>query len=263
MIALILAVATNVTPVRDALIARWLQADRTHTSARLNAAPSSRKGGTIDEKTTSANLQTLLRHELATSGRYQLTHAPPEVEPWWVRPWRWLLDRWERLWKAMFGRIHVSSQTAARIGDGVLVLLGLLLIFVALRLLANLQRARDPSSTPSVSLRAPPSPRALYRAACAAADMGNYGAAILLLFAATVALLERRGDVEPTPSATVGDLRRKLRARDAGLVAPFDAVASPFVQHAYAERNVDQREWQRARDAFDRLFVPSQAVLEG
>ena len=55
-------------------------------------------------------------------------------------------------------------------------------------------------------------------------------------------------------SATVGDLRRELRAHNARLVAPFDAVAAPFVQEAYAERTVDEPQWHRARDAFATLL---------
>jgi hypothetical protein len=69
-----------------------------------------------------------------------------------------------------------------------------------------------------------------------------------------VALLDRRGAADGTASATVGDLRRELRASDARLVAPFDAVAAPFVQEAYAERAVDEPQWHRARDAFATLL---------
>jgi hypothetical protein len=75
-----------------------------------------------------------------------------------------------------------------------------------------------------------------------------------LLFAATVALLDRQGAVDGTASATVGDLRRELRAGNARLVGPFDAVAAPFVQEAYAERAVDEPQWHRARDAFATLL---------
>jgi hypothetical protein len=85
---------------------------------------------------------------------------------------------------------------------------------------------------------------------------GEYGTAALLLFGATVALLDGRGAVAASRSATVGDLRRELRARDAPLVAAFDAVAAPFVEKAYAERRVDEPQWHRARDAFVVLSHP-------
>ena len=95
-----------------------------------------------------------------------------------------------------------------------------------------------------------PAPTALYRLACAAASRADYGGAALLLFAATVALLDREGAVDGSSSATVGDLRRELRARNAALIGAFDTVAGPFVQKAYAERAIDEPQWDRARHAF-------------
>ncbi len=176
--------------------------------------------------------------------------------------WQWIHDRWTQFWQRLFGRVHVGQQQAASIGDVVLVVLGLILVFVVVRLLMNLQLARDAASV-SVPLEAPPSPRALYKQACAAASDGDYGAAALLLFAATVALLDRRGDFDAAKSATVGDLRRALRSRNAKLVVPFDAVAGPFVQRAYAERRVDEPQWQHAREAFEQLLSPRAQTVEG
>ena len=109
---------------------------------------------------------------------------------------------------------------------------------VVVRLLRNLQVDRSQSSPRPAPLEEPPAPRALYKQACNAAGRGDYGTAALLLFAAMIALLDRQGAVDATASATVGDLRRELRAGNARLVAPFDAVAAPFVQEAYAERAV-------------------------
>lgn len=255
-----LAVALT-TPAREALVERWFRADRTHTAAALHSGP---RAAALEETAKSANLQVLAARELGTPGRYHIENVPAESEPWWARPWRWLQDRWQGVWQAIFGRLHlhVGRQAAANVGDVMLVLLGVLMIFVAVRLLINLQLARDAARASSVPLEARPSPRALYNAACNAASGGDHGGAALLLFAATVALLERRGDVEPTGSATVGDLRRELRSRNVSLVAAFDSIAGPFVQRAYAERSVDERQWQDARDAFDRLLSRNQQVLE-
>lgn len=260
MIAAALAVALT-TPSREALAERWLRADRTHTEAALNSGPRAAAG----QRNTTPDLQKLAERELGMPGRYQIANPPaPASEPWWVRPWRWVQDRWQRLWQATFGRvhIHVGPQTAENIGDVILVLLGVLIIFVVVRLLLNLQLAREAARSSSVPLDELPSPRALYRAACDAASRGDYGAAALLLFAATVALLERRGDVESARSATVGDLRSELRARNVSIVVAFDAIAAPFVQRAYAERAVDERQWQDAREAFDGLLSRNQRALE-
>jgi hypothetical protein len=240
-IAVVLAMAT---PSREALIERWLRANRAHSIAALHAAPT--QGASAP-----ANLRALADRELATRGRYQLSKPIQTFnEPWWLRAWRWVLDRWQRFWNAIFGRVHVGKEQAASIGDVLLVAVGLLLIVVLIRLLRNLRIAGSQARMRAEPLTESPTPRALYKQACEAASDGDYGGAALLLFAATVALLDRQGAIHLTSSATVGDLRRTLRARNASLVDVFDTVAAPFVQQAYAERPVNESQWDRARAAF-------------
>jgi hypothetical protein len=246
-------------PPQQALIDRWVRGDRTHTFARLASVSK----GARSVKAVTPDLDKIAAREFSIEGRYRL--ASPAVsssEPWWGRLWQWVHDRWAQFWQRLFGRVHVGQQEAASIGDVVLVVLGLILVFVIVRLLMNLQLARDAPAA-AVPLEGPPSARALYKQACFAASGGDYGTAALLLFAATVALLERRGDFGSANSSTVGDLRRTLRRRNAKLVAPFDAVAAPFVQRAYAERDVDESQWQHAREAFERLLSPRSATVEG
>jgi hypothetical protein len=235
-------------PSRAALIERWLQASRTHSMARLASASSS----AASHAAAPPNLRALAQRELAVAGRYQLgqTAVPPPTEPWWSRAWRWVSDRWNQLWRAVFARAHVGKEAAASIGDVLLVVVGLALLVAVVRLVRNVQFARSRSEFDAAPLAAPADPRALYRDACDAANRGDYGNAALLLFAATIALLDGRGAVEARRSATVGDLRRTLRTHNASLIAPFDAVAAPFVQTAYAERRVDEPQWHRARTAF-------------
>jgi hypothetical protein len=247
-------------PSREALIERWLHANRTHSAPHLESASNASR-----TQAAPADLRALAQRELATAGRYQLATpaAVPATEPWWAAPWRWLSEQWDRLWRAVFARAHVGRETAASIGDVLLVIVGLILLFTAVRLLRNLQLVRSKSRTDTVPLAGLPDPRSLYREACDAANRGEYGAAALLLFAATVALLDGRGAVAASHSATVGDLRRELRARDAALIAPFDAVAAPFVQKAYAERSVDEPQWHRARAAFDVILSSPSVILSG
>ena len=250
MIAAVAVVLAIATPSREELIERWLRANPAHSAARLNSGP---HDAVAPNAAAPADLQALAQRELGTPGRYQLAKPPPPApaaEPWWQRVWRWLEDRWQQLWRALFGRVHVGKGQAASIGDVLLVIVGLIFIVVVVRLLRNLQFARSRSRLRSEPLEEPPTPRALYRQACNAASRADYGGAALLLFAATVALLDRQGAVEGRSSATVGDLRRALRARNAALVGAFDTVAAPFVQKAYAERAVDEPQWQVARDAF-------------
>ncbi|GEM_PF-2388036 len=252
MIVAAAAAVALATPSREALIERWLRANRTHSAARLESA-----SGVLSSQSAPAppDLHALAQRELGTAGRYRLTESPPlpVSEPWWSGPWRWVSDRWNQFWHAIFGRVHVGKEAAVRVGDVLLVIVGLLLLFTALRLLRNLQFARSTSRSNSSPLATPPDPHSLYRDACDAASRGEYGTAALLLFAASIALLDGRGAVVVRRSATVGDLRRELRAHDATLIAPFDAIAAPFVQKAYAERSVDEPQWRRARTAFDTL----------
>jgi hypothetical protein len=242
------AAAALTVPSREALAERWLRANRAHTVAQLRlvraaAAPP-------------ADLTLLAQRELAIAGRYQLTESSaPPAESLWARAMEWLSARWQELWKRLFARAHVGGQAITSIGDVMLVLVAVLLLFVLVRLLTNLQIERSRAKLAYEPLRAAPDPHSLYVAARRAAKTGDYGHASLLLFAATIALLDVRGTVHGDPSATVGEVRRELRSRDAALISPFDAIAAPFVQKAYAERAVGAPEWDRARDAFVTLLA--------
>jgi hypothetical protein len=232
-------------PSREALVERWLAANHAHSIAQLNSVPAATNAGP-------PNLHDLVRRELRTPGRYQVAKPafPTAAKPWWLRVWDWIADRWQQFWNALFGRVHIGRTQSASIGDILLVLIGLLLVFVIVRLLRDLQFARRSAPAQSETLAESPSPRALYQDACNAAARGDYGSAALLLFTAMVLLLDRRHAVTLTSSSTVGDLRRSLRGHKAALVAPFDAVAAPFVQRAYAERPISNAQWNTAQQAF-------------
>ena len=113
-----------------------------------------------------------------------------------MRAWEWLSERWQRLWNAIFGRVHVGRAAAASIGDVLLVLVGLLLIFVVVRLLMNFHLARSTALVDSTPLGERPSPRALYKAGMQRRRRRRLWRAAVLLFAATVALLDRQRTVE-------------------------------------------------------------------
>ncbi len=250
MIAAAAAALALAAPSREGLVERWLRANPAHSAARLETAPRV-------ALPAPANLDARARHELDIAGRYQLAKPSPAsaaTQPWWLRLLPWFADLWKRFWHTLFARVHVGKQQAASIGDVLLLLIGLILLFAVVRLVGNLQLARSDLRRSTESLTLAPNPLSLYRRACEAASRGEYGNAALLLFSATVALLDGRGAVEAGRSATVGDLRRELRAHNAALVEPFDAVTAPFVEKAYAERDVEQPQWNRARDAFDRLL---------
>ncbi|MBV8530527.1 MAG: DUF4129 domain-containing protein [Candidatus Eremiobacteraeota bacterium] len=250
MIAAVLAAVALTMPSREALIERWLHANRAHAVAQL-ALPAHGSVPPLD-------LDGLAQRELATAGRYRLMQPgvpPAESEPWWLRALEWIGAGWRQLWRAFFGRVHVSPQAASGIGEALLALVALTFVFIVWRILRNVQLSRSAARSTAEPLEALADPRSLYQSACEAADRGEYGNAALLLFAATVALLDRRGAVTVNRSATVGELRRKLRAANADLVAPFDAVAAPFIQKAYAERPIDAAQWRHARSSFDRAML--------
>ena len=248
MILAVAAAAALATPSREALIERWLQADRSHKIAQLE---SSRPNASAP-----ADLRAIARRELAISGRYRLSEpspAPLEPEPWWVRAWHWLHDRWDQFWSSLFAHARIGRRGAAAIGDALLAIVAAALLLVTFLLLRNLQLRRAAKTVVSEPLPSSTDSALLYGQACEAANRGEYGSAALLLFAATVTLLDRSGTLAGKRSATVGDLRRQLRGASATLVAPFDAVAAAFTQKAYAERSVEAAQWERARDAFGAL----------
>ncbi len=238
MIAALALAAVAAAPPRDALIARWLHANHMHRVASLESP--------VHETAPPTDLAALAQRELAVPGRYRLTESAPlpEEDPWWARMLRWIGDRWNDLWSAIARRVHVTAGQAEGVGDGLLALVVLGLLFIAYRILLNIRIARDMTRAEAEPIAAPPTPRALYRLACATASNGDYGEAVLVLFAATVALLGARS------SATVGDVRRDLRGRQAVLMPQFDTVAAPFVRRAYAERAIGVQDWNRAQASF-------------
>lgn len=267
LVAAVLAgtVAAPAPGSRDALIARWLaaqnatvakihdphkrvlaQRDLAAQAARLER-PERAGGG------PPAQLNALVSHELAIPGRYRLKPGPAPVvppKPWWQRAMEWLGDRWKDLWRTAFGRVH-PSDTQLSIALYLVSALALgLLAFVVIRMLSTIQLERLKKRSQIQALDKRADAGALYAAACARASAGDFAAASRLLFAATVAALDLRGDVVDRRSFTVGDLRGTLRSRDANLVGTFDTVAAPFVISTYAERPVTSMEWERARGAF-------------
>jgi hypothetical protein len=236
--------------LRETLLDRWRHANPAHLHRLLDApqtAPEPR-----------ADLGALAQRELNVPGRYHLTTprvATVRGEPWWLRDWTRLHDWWSKLWRAIFAHAPGRSTTLA-IGDVLIALVAVLLIVVGIRLVRELQIERARSNRNAEALTELPDAQTLYRRACDAAARGDYGGAALLLFAATIALLDKRGAIALTSSATVGELRRELRARDAALLGPFDSVAAPFVQRAYADRPITSLEWEHAQKAFEALSLP-------
>jgi hypothetical protein len=234
--------------VRAALIGRWTAAN--HRSPRTWEAPPSAPAWPMPP----LGLRALAARELATAGRYRL--APERLpaatpnDPWWLRAFDWLRDRWTQLWNAAFLRARLGRGGAIVIGDLLIAAAVLVILFVSYRLLAEFAFERRSRRRSLESIVLPADARALYAGACERARHGEYGAASRLLFAAAISALALRGVVRDDRSATVGEFRNAVRRGDAGLVSFFDAVAAAFVTSAYAELPVEAAEWERARRAY-------------
>jgi hypothetical protein len=236
--------ATQHAMERAQLTARWVAANH-----RSIDAPS----GAHQVSYPPADLRILAQRELAIPGRYHLGssgHAAGRGTPWWLVAYQWFYDRWTELWRLLFERVHVGRGGAVAIGDVIVALVALLLIFIGVRLLLQVQRERRRRAQSMQALATPPSPAELHRQASEFARRGDYADACRLLFAATLAKLEVQAVVHEERSATIGEIRRALRSRAPALLVPFDAIAIAFATVAYAERPVGLGDWERAQEAY-------------
>lgn len=273
-LALTLAIASPAPAQRDALIASWTSAQEQTIDAikdpKRRAAAQRRFASERSELDASpqpapqTDVVALAKRELATRGRYQLRAdaAPLAEKSWLERVMEWLGARWDDFWNAVFGRAHLSTGQSQFFGTTLIAVFLLVLVLVAVRLVANVQIQRRKREAAITGLDTKPGAHVLYARACRSADAGAYGEAAKLLFAATVALLDLRGDVRDRTSATVREMRGQLRSRgEREPVAHFDAIAQPFVASAYAERSVRGDEWEAARTAYAAL-VPGGAARQ-
>ena len=187
------------------------------------------------------------RIELSTPLRYHLGRPAPAVEPWWQRAF----DEIGKLFSRLFSGVHVGASAQSAIGIAVLVVvLGACVLLVA-RLFGG--RARRVRLATATALEPDRDETALARAAFLAAERGEMTAAVRLLLRASVTLLDIRGAIRYDSSATIGELRRAVRRRGERVSAPFDAIATAYVDGVYAERAIDATVWQGARGAYESL----------
>jgi hypothetical protein len=242
--AAVLAVVLANSTERDALMSRW-----THASHATVPADRRLQTGTVPSKAALASLHRLAAAELSVPGRYQLRAAPaaPRPKTWWEQLLSWLGDRWKALMQALFGHAHINPRAAALIGDLIIALLVFAVAAAAIRILVVYGR-RGQRLAAVHALTPAADAATLYAMASERADRGEYTAAGQLLFRAMLALLDVRGSVRDDASATVGEIRRRLPARD--VIAAFDSVATMFVAGTYAESPLDAAQWECARDAY-------------
>ncbi len=200
-----------------------------------------------------------VRAELATPGRYHLAQTSTVHRSWLQIALQWLYDRYGDLLHALQSRLHVGPNAVSVFGDAIVVVCVIVVGVVGARLLITLQVERARRSS-TISIGPPRSAHAIASAAGDAAAAGDYVRAIRLLFAAAVTLLDLRGILHDDPSATVNDLRRALRARNAAAEPPFVEIARMFSAAAYAEQHLDATAWEAARSAYERLSASASAA---
>lgn len=185
---------------------------------------------------------------ILAQARFRVAVTAPARRTWWDALRDWLGARWHDLMHALFGRVHIGRADAA-IGDALLVVLVLVVIFVLVRLFASAVRvgsvrAADRSDEPSLDAGA------LHELSLTAASRGDYALAIVLLFRAALAALDVQGVLHDDPSRTVNECRRAVRAKAPPLAEKFDAIARPFSAVLYADEPVSEAQWRAALQAF-------------
>ena len=194
-----------------------------------------------------------LARTILSERRFRVRVTAPARKTWWDVLVGWLGDRWHDLLGAFGKHVHVSPRVTVAAGDIVIVVVTALVIFVAVRLLSQ-YIAEGVSQLGT--LRAVPSHAGaveLYEMSLEASRRGDYGAAVALLFRASLAVLDLRGVVHDDPSSTVNESRRQVRRTEPRLVEPFEVLARAFTAVVYADAPVSQTQWANACEAYLRL----------
>ena len=182
----------------------------------------------------------------------------PQVPSLWDRFWSWV-GHWP-IWawlREPFRHIAAGRVDSNAVGYAGLAIAALLLIAIIARLVLRLPalfaRANGPAD---VSLGATRNP---FADAEAAAQRGEFTAAIAATFSAALYELDRDEIVPFDASRTPGEYRRAVRRAAPSLEAPFAHIASAFVLAVYGDRRADAATWNDVRDAYTALRLAGAA----
>jgi hypothetical protein len=232
------------------LEAHWLAAARAPSAARAAETLRTRDGSIR----VPADADARVRRELSVAGRYRLVPSAVVRRPaWWQILTQWIRDRWDAFWNALRDTVHIGAKGQMFVGDLLVVLFVLIIGVLAARMLAAFQFQRNDARVALSELEPQRSAHALFMRASAAAERGDYGVAVRLLFAAAVTLLDLRGVVRDDASATVNELQRELSERGSQIRAPFVEIADAYTAVAYAENPVDRAAWTHVCRAYEAL----------
>jgi hypothetical protein len=200
-----------------------------------------------------ANLATLAAQERRSGGYLFAPAQPPPGPNLLERFLRWLYATLRAFFERLFKGVRVTPGQTRAFGDVLLLVVGLLLAFVVYRLARLVTIDRRSAAARSESLAADIDSATLAGRARSLAARGEYRDAARLLYAAMLATVDERGAARVERSATVRDIRRRLRRSDPALLPAFDRVASLFIASAFAERPIDAAAWADAEGAFARI----------
>lgn len=201
-----------------------------------------------------------LAREILSERRFRVHVANPAHKTWWEVATSWLQDRWNELGRTFAHHVHIGAKASVAAGDIILAVTAGVVLIVAIRLISAYVRE---TVIPAHAVReiAPHlAAEALFAQSMHAGELGEYAAAIALVFRAALAALDIRGVVHDQPSRTVNECRREVRERAPAFLAPFDALARIFTAALYADAPVTQAQWAAAREAYTRLVSDRSGV---
>ncbi|MDQ2866451.1 MAG: hypothetical protein M3R51_09520 [Candidatus Eremiobacteraeota bacterium] len=192
-----------------------------------------------------------VRRELAVPGRYHLG-APEHAQrrSWWQSIAAWVGDRINEFFAWIAAHVHPGREGSAIVGDALLLGAVVLVGIVGARLLVALQLTRDRKVASASIAHADRDAQSLISAAALAATREDYASAVRALFAAAVTVLDLHGTIDDDQGATINELRRMIRTRDADAERSFGEIARYYSVAAYAQAPIDRAAWQSVRDAY-------------
>lgn len=189
-----------------------------------------------------------LAKQILAEPAFRNVHTGLVSPSFWDRVVAWINDHLASLFAGARGELAAASL--ATIGNVLLVFALFAIVFVAFRLTIQITAGsptyRSPRSSPARDRSAVPD---LRLAATQAAEKSQYGLAIVLLFQASLQLLDEARVVRYDASRTAGEYERLLRKSKPSCLEPFRTVARRFALIAFAAMRAESDDYAACRSA--------------
>ncbi len=238
-------------PVRKQLQELQLHAGNSDTAAReLRLAVNSMKqeaekmarssAGRESTKQAEARLESILNRK-----EFQNARGPSQTEIFLNRVTLWLFERLRRL----FSKLHLGAKTGNAIVWGAIGLAFLALCFMTWRWLSSRQPAG--AALPAFSVT-PSDARQWVKEALAAAERGDYRAALHCAYWAAIARLEDLGRLSRDRARTPRESLRLLESQP-GDHRLLHALTGIFERVWYGYRAASEADWTGARELLEKI----------